>query len=308
MLVLLLATSLLFVGLTVLLVTVGTMARERSQVSASLAAIESISGPMPTAMREAYDQPFHERVTEPTLNWLTKTARKVVGADWPAKTRRRLDMAGAPEGWDADRMLAVKAMAALLLGVLMAYLMGKGITMLAWGGAGLVLGFLIPDLLLTRQVDARTEAIRRSLADSIDLLTVAVESGLAFDAAIAQVAQNTDGPLAGEFSRVLHEIQIGSSRADALHALADRTEVEELRVFLNSMVQAEKLGIPIAEVLRVQTAEMRTKRTQMIEEKAAKLPVKIVFPVMLGIMPSIFIVILGPAMINIMDMFAVATG
>ena len=109
---------------------------------------------------------------------------------------------------------------------------------------------------------------------------------MAFDAALAQVARNTDGPLAEEFTRVLKEVQIGSGRSDALRALSERTDVEDLQVFLNSMVQAEKLGIPIADVLRVQAAEIRLKRSQRIEEQAMKLPVKMVFPVMFGIMPS----------------------
>ena len=126
---------------------------------------------------------------------------------------------------------------------------------------------------------------------------------MAFDAALAQVAHNTDGPLAEEFTRVLKEIQIGSGRSEALRGLADRTDVDDLRIFLNSMIQAEKLGIPIADVLRVQAAEMRLKRSQRIEEQAMKLPVKIVFPLMFGIMPAMFIVILGPAALRIIELF-----
>ena len=128
---------------------------------------------------------------------------------------------------------------------------------------------------------------------------MSVESGLAFDAALANVARNTEGPLSDEFRRVLREIQIGSSRSDALKALADRTTVDDLRIFLNSMVQAEKLGIPIADVLRVQASEMRLKKSQRTEEQAMKLPVKLVFPLLTCIMPLLFIVIIGPAAISI---------
>ncbi len=145
----------------------------------------------------------------------------------------------------------------------------------------------------------RADAMQRALPDALDLLTITVESGLAFDAGLVQVARNTDGPLPQEFTRVLKEIQIGSSRTAAFRAMAERTDVEDLRIFLNSMVQAEKLGIPVADVLRVQSSEMRIKRSQRIEEQAMKLPVKLVFPLLLGIMPALFVVILGPALISI---------
>ena len=156
---------------------------------------------------------------------------------------------------------------------------------LLWGAVFGVFGFFLPDLLVKNKAQHRSDAIRKALPDSIDLLTISVESGLAFDAAMAQVARNTDGPLAEEFTRVLKEIQIGSGRSDALRALSERTDVEDLQVFLNSMIQAEKLGIPIADVLRVQAGEIRLKRSQRIEEQAMKLPVKMVFPVMFCIMP-----------------------
>jgi tight adherence protein C len=170
---------------------------------------------------------------------------------------------------------------------------------LLWAALFGVLGFFLPDLLLINKASHRSEQIQNALPDSLDLLTISVESGLAFDAALAQVARNTDGPLSEEFTRVLQEIQIGSGRSDALRALSERTDVDDLRIFLNSMVQAEKLGIPIADVLRVQAADMRLKRSQRIEEQAMKLPVKMIFPLILCIMPAMFVVILGPAVIAI---------
>jgi tight adherence protein C len=241
-------------------------------------------------------------VTQPAIAWLTRVARTLSGANWTRNATKRLDKAGNPAGWDADKILAWKALGALgLASVLGAVLLlgGQPLKALIWGTAGAITGFFLPDLMLLNRAQKRSAEIQKMLPDSIDLLTISVEAGLAFDAALAQVAQNTDGALAGEFSRVLREIQIGSSRADALHALAERTEVEDLRTFLNSMVQAEKLGVPIADVLRVQSSEMRVKRSQRIEEQAMKLPVKIIFPLLLGIMPALFIVILGPAVISI---------
>ena len=158
--------------------------------------------------------------------------------------------------------------------------------------------------MLQDKAKKRSKAMERALPDSFDLLTVSVESGLAFDAALAQVARNTDGPLSDEFRRVLKEVQIGSSRSDALRALADRTDVEDLRIFIGSMIQAEKLGMPIAEVLRVQAGEIRIKRSQRIEEAANKLPIKMIFPILFCIMPAVFIVLLGPAILQISDFFS----
>jgi tight adherence protein C len=128
-----------------------------------------------------------------------------------------------------------------------------------------------------------------------------VEAGLAFDAALSQVARNTEGPLAEEFFRVLQEMQIGMGRTDAMRALGERTDVEELRSFVTAMVQADAFGIPIANVLRVQAKEMRIKRSQRAEEAAQKVPVKILFPLIFCILPSLFIIVLGPAAITIYD-------
>jgi tight adherence protein C len=145
--------------------------------------------------------------------------------------------------------------------------------------------------------------MRRSLADSLDLLTISVESGLAFDGAVQHVAENTTGPLSDEFKRTLREMQLGTSRADALRAMSERTQVKDLNYIVTALVQADKLGIPITQVLRVQAEEMRLKRTQAAEEAAAKLPVKILFPVMFCIMPAVFVVILGPAGITMVEFF-----
>lgn len=296
----------LFMGVALAIALAGALGRERSQVSGSLAAIEAISGPVPGDMRRQLDQPFNVRVTSPFRASLARLGRRLTGAEWNANAVRRLDRAGNPVGWDAERLLAAKAGLALTLGLATTSLLivlGRSSTALLWGIGMAVLGFFIPDLILRRRCEERTNQVRRALPDSIDLLTVSVESGLAFDAALAQVAHNTEGPLAQEFTRVLKEVQIGSSRSAALQALAGRTEVPELRIFLNSMVQAEQLGLPIAEVLRVQASEIRVKRSQMVEEQAMKLPVKLVFPVMFCIMPALFIVILGPAMLGILDAF-----
>jgi tight adherence protein C len=141
--------------------------------------------------------------------------------------------------------------------------------------------------------------MRKDLPDALDMLTITVEAGLGFDAALSQVARNTEGPLAAEFFRVLQEMQIGMGRMDALRALSDRADLPELRGFITSMIQADAFGIPIANVLRVQAKEMRIKRSQRAEEQAMKVPVKILFPLIFCILPTLFVVVIGPGAVNI---------
>ena len=210
--------ALVFLGIVTVIVMAGIIGKERSQVSASMAAIEAISGPVPDDMRSQYDQPFNTRVTKPTQAWLANGARTLAGANWAKNTARRLDMAGNPAAWDAERILAAKAVAAMAFGGLALLLLwhhvGRTWSALLWGIAFAVAGFFLPDLLLINTAQKRADSIRQALPNSIDLLTISVESGLAFDAALAQVARNTEGPLAEEFTRVLREIQIGSCRSD----------------------------------------------------------------------------------------------
>jgi tight adherence protein C len=145
--------------------------------------------------------------------------------------------------------------------------------------------------------------MQRELPDSLDLLTISVEAGLGFNAAVAQVARNTEGPLSEELSRVIQEMQIGLSRSQALRALAERTPLPELKEFVTAMVQADEFGIPIGKVLRVQSVEMRIKRRQRAEELAQKVPVKILMPLIFFILPTLFIVVMGPGVIAIMGSF-----
>jgi tight adherence protein C len=197
------------------------------------------------------------------------------------------------------------AIALFLISVSLTALMGTSLTVriVVIVGATLI-GWMGPNLYLYQKVYDRSNRMRRDLPDAIDLMTISVESGLAFDAAVQQVARNTEGPLADEFSRVLREMQIGQGRAQALRGLAERTEVDDLKSFVTSMVQADSFGIPIANVLRIQSSEMRTKRRQRAEEKAQKVPVKITIPLIFCILPTLFIAVMGPAVIHIMDSFS----
>jgi tight adherence protein C len=170
--------------------------------------------------------------------------------------------------------------------------------------AASLLGYYAIDLWLYQKAHDRKAAIQLELADSIDLLTISVEAGLGFDAALAHVARNTGGPLSEEFARVLQEMQIGMARSEALRALGERSDVAELRGFTTAMVQADAFGIPVGKVLRVQSQELRVKRRQVAEEKAQKVPVKILFPLIFFILPTLFIVVMGPAVISMLGSFS----
>jgi tight adherence protein C len=274
-------------------------------VARSLAAVEAINA-APASMRSDLDKPFNERVTGPFVGWLTRLGRRFTPADQTARMRRKLDLAGNPPGWDTDRILAFKVLGLFVggaIGLVLPLLLGNVLWAIVFGVGLAVLGFYLPNIILYQTAYNRSEQIRRELPDALDLLVISVESGLGFDAALSQVARNTNGPLAEEFFRVLQEMQLGTGRPDAMRALVERTDVSDLRGFVTSMIQADTFGIPVAQVLRVQAREMRIRRTQRIEEAAQKVPVKILFPLIFCILPALFIVILGPAVISIIDSF-----
>lgn len=254
------------------------------------------------------DLPFADRVVAPMQARALAVGRRITGADQAERLRHKLDLAGNPRDWSVDRIISLKVLCAVvvpLCALAFCFVLGFGITtMLLAGIGGIVLGFFGPDLYLYQRAYDRSEEIRRTLADAVDLLTISVEAGLGFDAALQQVARNTGGPLAEEFSRVLREMQLGMGRSDALRALSDRTNVDDLKTFVGSMVQADAFGISIAQVLRVQALEMRAKRRQYAEAKAQQVPVKIMVPLVLCVLPCLFVVIMGPAIINIMNQFS----
>jgi tight adherence protein C len=281
--------------------------RQRKEVNRSLEAIATFRA-SPRVLRDfELEKPFSERVIGPLSQRFISAGRWATPDDRVERIKRRLDLAGNPPSWDVDRVLGAKALGlfvGLFLGVLLPQLFGAGLRWTALITLGLaVLGWFVPTMWIYQLGYDRTESLRNELPDAIDLLTISVEAGLAFDAALAQVARNTEGPLGQEFFRVLQEMQIGTGRLDALRALAERTDLEELRVFVGALVQAEGFGIPIANVLRVQAREMRTKRRQRAEERAQKVPVKILFPLIFCIMPALFVVVLGPAAIQMIQQF-----
>lgn len=233
--------------------------------------------------------------------WLRALALRLSPSGIADRLQHRLDLAGNPPAWSPDRILAAKGLGLFALAAGGA--LYGGIFSVPWlivgAAAGGAVGFFLPDLLLYNAGVKRQEKIRRALPDALDMLTVCVEAGLGFDAGLAQVSRNTVGPLASEFARVLQEMQIGKSRTLALRAMTERTTVSELRVFVSALVQASELGIAMATVLREQAKEQRIKRRQNAEERAQKVPVKILFPLMFCIFPVMLIVIVGPGALTI---------
>ena len=232
--------------------------------------------------------------------WLRSVAVRLSPAGSAAKMQHRLDLAGNPRRWTPDRILAVKGLGLIALGLLGAlYGLHNPAVLILCAAIGGAVGFFLPDVLLYNAGLKRQAKLQLALPDALDMLTVCVEAGLGFDGALAQVARNTDGPLAAEFARLLQEMQIGKSRSQALRALADRTTVPEARTFVSSLVQANDLGIPVAQVLREQSKEMRVRRRQRAEGKAQQVPVKITFPLILCIFPALLVIVLGPGAIHI---------
>jgi tight adherence protein C len=227
----------------------------------------------------------------------------------PAASVRRIDLlltrAGRPPGWTLDKLLATKLVLVPVLAtlsVLYISIYPKPVAILV-GVVMTVVGYFLPELLLHSRGQERGQQISLSLADTLDQMTIAVEAGLGFDSAMARAGKNGKGPLAEELVRTLQDMQVGRTRKQAYLAMADRTVVPDLRRFVRAVIQADLYGIPVADVLRTQAAEMRLKRRQNAEEKAMQIPVKVVFPLMLCILPVLFIVLLGPAVMDIVAAF-----
>ena len=223
---------------------------------------------------------------------------------------RRLDRllvrAGRPRGWPLERLLAAKILLLIVLGSLsLLYISANpGSLSVVIGIAVTVVGHFLPDLLLHSRGQERSQRIGLELPDTLDQMTIAVEAGLGFDSAMARAGKNGKGPMAEELTRTLQDIQVGQSRRQAYESLAARTAVPDLRKFVRAIIQADQYGISISDVLRTQAAEMRVKRRQRAEEKAMQIPVKVIFPLMLCILPVLFIVLLGPAVMDIVAAFS----
>src|SRR6476660_5380479 len=286
---------------------IGVITSERRGVARSVAAIQALDS-APSVLKAEVERPFAERIIAPLGERMVGLGRKLVRADTARKIQYRLNIAGNPPAWDVNRILGLKVLGGGIFTVLgFLYLLGQhwplSTLVLATAAAGLF-GYVLPNILLYNAGTKRELLIRNALPDAMDLLTISVEAGLGFDAAVSRVAKNGDGPLNQEFARLLQEMQLGRGRTEAMRAMAERTSLADLKSFCLAMVQADSLGIPIARVLRIQSKEMRTKRRQRAEEKAQQVPIRMMIPLVLFILPCLFIVILGPAGIQIADTFA----
>lgn len=295
----------LFVALALLFIVVVDWATERSSFRRTLRGATTSGDGRVDLRSSQLAIPALSRILIPAGQWLARLSRRLSPAEAYERLEQELVWAGNPRGWDVERVMALKILTPLAAGggVLI-------LTLLADLPGGLVLlstvlfaaaGWYAPEWVIRSRAQERQHEIQLALPDSLDLMAITVQAGLAFDAALTRVARNVKGPLGQELYRVVQEIQLGKSRAEALRDLGDRTNVEDLRGFVGAMVQAEAFGIPIARVLNVQSREIRIRRRQRAEEAAQKLPVKIVFPVVLTIFPALFVVLLGPAAIDIYD-------
>lgn len=297
------AALVFFAGATLGFVSLQSLVVERSRVHRNLRRLRTIDL-QPTQLKEKeLARPFATRVALPALRLLGRFSRKFTPAGVYERLGKDLEYAGAPVGWDPERVLATKLLlcaAGFVVPAIGGPLTGmapvRGVVL---GAVGSILGYYVPEWLLRSRAGRRQAAIQRALPDALDLLSITVEAGLGFDSAMQRVAKQSSGPLGEELFRVLQEMQIGKPRAEALRSLAERTSVPELQSFVLAMVQADAFGIAIGQVLHVQAKEMRVKRRQRAEERAQKIPVKILVPLLLCVFPSLFVVILGPAGIQI---------
>lgn len=252
-------------------------------------------------------KPFFERVVRPVLERLASVISKNTPVKKKTGLQKKLMMAGNPINLASGEFIVIQYgltigfPAAILLLTLPAGIeTSTTITGMALGAVG---GFMLPEYYLKVLTDKRKDEIQDNLPDVLDLMTVSVEAGLGFDAALVKVTEKIKGVISQEFTRVLQEIKMGKPRRDALRDLGNRSGVDDLIAFIGSVIQADQLGVSIGNVLRLQSEQMRQKRRQRAEEKAMKAPIKMLIPLILFIFPTIFIVVLGPAAIQIIDTF-----
>ncbi len=249
-----------------------------------------------------------ERLVLPFAGKVISSITRLTPLDLYGRVNRLIVLAGNPPAFTAERIVAFKivfAIVGLVVGLMLAPLLPFTSFLLKVGTVALLTltGYTVPSAAIAARASKRQKEIRKALSDTMDLLTISVEAGLGFDAALAQVVRNVPGPLSEEVSRMLQEMQIGVSRTEALRHLTDRTEVSELDGFVLSMIQADKYGVGIAKVLRAQAQELRQKRRQRAEETAQKVPLKLLFPMIFMVLPALFIVILGPGAIKVYESF-----
>jgi tight adherence protein C len=246
-------------------------------------------------------EPFTDRVVSPLIRGMARFITRFTPKQNTEAARHKLELAGNPNDWNVADFLGVRGLSGILVaafGALLAFAMraSPGLILLFIGVGGM-LGFYLPVLWLGMKIRSRQHQVLKALPDALDLLTISVEAGLAFDSAMAKVAEKWDNELSRAFGRVIAEVRVGKLRREALRDMADRIEVPDVKNFIAAVIQADQLGVSIAKVLRIQSEQMRVRRRQRAEEQANQAPVKMLIPLAFLIFPSIFIVILGPTVI-----------
>ena len=291
---------LVVIAIIVIVVALGSR-KPGDSLSARLA--EYSTRETPATLEEIeLSMPFSERVLTPMVRRASAFMVRFTPEQTLESTRHKLDLAGNPNNWTPSEFFGARVVACVGLGGLIflvlsianvEWLQRIGITVLF-----AVLGFMLPALWLGQKIRSRKNSVIRSLPDALDLLTICVEAGLGFDQAMQKVAEKWDDDLSRAFGRVLHEIRLGKARREALRDLANRLDVSDMTSFVAAVIQAEQLGVSIAKVLRIQSDQMRVRRRQRAEEKAHQAPVKMLFPMVFLIFPAIWIVLLGPALLQ----------
>lgn len=251
-------------------------------------------------------QPFAERVIIPVVRRIGEFSARFTPQKAIQDTAKRLEMAGNPWPVDASTFLAIRFILALVLGgfltaVILISPPSKASDNFMYIGGATFAGFFLPHLMLTSRITRRQKEIRKAMPDALDLLTICVEAGLGFDAAMSKVSEKWENELSLAFARAIREVQLGKVRREALKTMADRLGIPEMTSFVAAIIQSEQLGVSMAKVLRIQSDQMRIKRRQHAEEEAHKAPIKMIIPMALLIFPSIMIIILTPAAIQIME-------
>jgi tight adherence protein C len=300
-----LGIGLLTVAVALAVLTVGTQLQERAAIRTSLRRLDDFGG-APTRDEELA-VPMRTRAIAPIFRSVVDLGRNITPTGYSDKVRVKLVRAGTPEPEALDRFLVVKLACLALVPVAAFLILGvAGMSGLkGFAVAGLLVFALIagPDAVLNRKVEERAHAVRVALPDVLDMLVISVEAGLGFEQALDRVVENVPGPLSDEFSRMLGEVRAGSSRAEALRAMEARMDLRDIRSFILTMIQADQFGVSIGRILRQQADEMRIRRRQYAQELAQKAPVKMLVPMVFCIFPALFVVVLGPAILDIMEAF-----
>ncbi len=295
-------------GLGLVVVGLGKARQPTVTIEDRLAEFGTLERP-PTLEEIELSQPFTERIVLPLITGLAEFAMRLSPGQSREAMQHKLDLAGNP--YDLTRFMGIRVLVALLLGGLgiALFFLTEGNESLSFVkrallpvvGAGL--GYYMPVLSLGRKISKRQNEIIKSLPDALDLLTICVEAGLGFDAAMSKVAEKWDNQLSMAFNRVIQEIQLGKLRREALRDMADSMDVSDVSTFVAAIIQADQLGVSIAKVLRIQADQMRVRRRQRAEELARQAPIKMLPAIAFLIFPAIFIVLLGPAALTLKDVF-----